>query len=459
MKVHFIHIITALLLSLSLQAQTNYITLEPDNCPNCLAATELIENENNIYVLREGYRIDSASLRKKYTFLHTDSLVFSDSLFDFYAIDGMLTISNEAATLKCPLPRFNRKAHAYFSQWNSSKTQDTVEYSYPLSKLSVQKRIFTGNGKVYLLNTTDNNVIIYDLLHDKTEDTIALYEQVKQDAYTLFSVGDTSGYTYYKDAIVGHIPDSLCTIKDIAVAGDTLYLSVSNYFFYVGGKNMDDSFLTHFQSISAYKNGEYITTYVPTNIRQRLLDTLVKYYSETAGLYVWNKHIYTGIYNTRYHEEGADYVVGRYDPANNKLAWVSKLSEEFGGKYDFSNPLYSMGYYVLSKSSKLYDAETGGMTDLKYFTQDLHEEMGIPNFPKYLNEDISISDKYYNVCYKTTGNNEFHYARIDKRANRIISNNALPQMAPRLVGIIDPYNNNYVLQFYDNYKIIRQKVF
>lgn len=450
-------VLTCLMLSISLHAQTNYITLEPDNCPNCLAATELIENENNIYVLREGYRIDSASLRQKYTFLRTDSLVFSNALFNCYAIDGMLTISNEAATLKCQLPRFNRKAHAYFSQWNSSKTQDTMKYTYPLSKLSIRKRIFTGSGKVYLLNTADNNVIICDLLHDKTEDTIALNEQVKRDAYTLFSVGNKDGYTYYKDAIEGHIPDSLCTIKDIAVDGDTLYLSMSNYFFYVGGKNMDDTFLTHFQSISAYKNGEYLKTYVPTNILQRLLDTSVKFYSGTTGLYKYNNNIYTGIYNTRYHEDGVNYVVGRYDPANNKLAWVSKLSEEFGGRYDFSDPIYSMGYYVLSKSPKLYRAETGDMIELAYFKQELHEEMGIAVFPKYYNMDINVDEHYYNMLYYCIPEKQIYYARIDRKTKEVLQTKLIPDVSGALK--IDPYNNNYVIGFYDNDKIIRHKVF
>jgi hypothetical protein len=424
-----------------------------------MAASELIANEQNAYIMQEAHSIDSASYRKKYAYLKNANIIYSDSLFHFYAIEDMMTISNEAGTLKCLLTKFDRKAHQYFSQWNAFKNIDTITFKYPIFKLSIKNRVYTQDAKVYMINQADNNILVYNMLQDTMAYIVEIAEQAKIDAYRKFAMNDSGAYYFYKKAIDGNIQDALCTVSAIAVQRDSLYVSQSNYFFFTGGDKGTDTFLTHFHSISLYNKGKYIDTYVPTNIMQKLADSSVKYNSEVEYIYKYNNYIYTQIYNSLYKEPDVFYVVGKYDPEQNVLLAVSKLSEEFKGLYDFSNAYFSNQYYILAKSSKLYNGETGAMIDLAYFNQAYYEKMGLPSFPKYYNLDLNVDRRYYNILYSQSDNNDLFYARIDRLTNKIIANHNLSKLNTNIITKIDPYNNNYIIQMYDNNKVIRHKIF
>lgn len=124
-----------------------------------------------------------------------------------------MAVSNRTGTLKCPMRQYGNIAHRYFSKWSSEQEIDTIAYSFPLAKYSIKERIFTPEGKVYLLKSSENNVLVYDLFADKILDTISIPDQGKRDSYFHFGVDkNQNDYEYYKNLITPKIQDPLCTI-------------------------------------------------------------------------------------------------------------------------------------------------------------------------------------------------------------------------------------------------------
>lgn len=437
----------------------NYVTIAPGSCPNCMAAIELMEKDSNIYVIPESYNIDSTALRNKYSFFQNAIILFSDSLFQLYSLNGSMSVSNQSGTLKCPLAQYGKTAHYYFTKWTNDTYSDTIIYhSYPVAKLSIKKRIFTPEGKLYLLNGVDNNVILFDLLEDKILDTISIPEIAKKKAY--FEFGMEKGkndYDYYKKLIMPKIQEPLCTIKDISFYKDTLYLYVSNYFAYWRGDRSEDTVLAHFQSISEFNYGKYLTTYVPTNIIEKLVDTSKKFYAEEGPVYKYGSNMYVTLWNSMFYTGRDKYLVGRFHPGNQKLDCVIKLSGMEGKSYNFSTPLFYNNYCMTAKSCKLYNLDSSGsFLDLAYFNQE-YDNSGM-FIPKYHNFDFRVEGNICTVLYNEHTNNKPYYAKINMKSNTKLINKYLPQLNPKLVRALSPFNSDYVIQYGDNYKIIKYKV-
>ncbi len=459
MKSYF-YLIIFLLPGLRSHAQHYYVAFNPFDCPNCLKGIELSTDKNECtYIFQEEYRVDSASLRKRYLFSDQAQMLFSDTLFEKYAINGRSVISNKAGTLKCLSANFDRETSDIFKKLNSGKDADTFIFRYPVSKSALIKRLFTEDGKVYMLDMLANNVVVYDLFHDKVLYTLKIDENDTRKGYELFGGGnDTGAYAYYKAGVARFTQDDLASISDISLYKDTLCLSIANYYFYTGGKNMDDSFFTKFQSIGLYKDGQYLTTYVPDNIKDKLLDTAKLFNSEPSSIYKFEENIYTSIYNGKYYTGKEKYAVGRYSPAKNILEGMVKLNKDYYSDYNFSNPKFSDRFFVLSKSPELYSIDSGYMVDLDYFKQGRLAGYIVPDFPEYFNEDMSVDSLYYNILYYSNADKTYFYARIERKSNKLQARKTLPAFENMWV-YIDPYDNNYVIAFYDNNKMIRYKVF
>lgn|GEM_PF-1168649 len=425
-----------------------------------MAAISLMDTTEIIFVLQENYQIDSADLRRKYTFLNNSEILFSDSLYHLYSLNDQMTVSNPDGTLKCPLKKYGTRAHKYFSKWNSENDIDSIQYSYPIAKASIIKRNYTNDGKVYLLNTVANNVLIYDLLQDEMLDTVSISEQAKKDIYFAFGMNkNKDDYEYYKNLIVPHIQDPLCTINDIVVDKDTLYLYVSSYFVYFKPADKgEDTILTHFQSILMFYQNQYITSYVPTNIMERLIETSKDFYAESNNIHKYKDNFYITIYNNSLNYKGTDkYLVGKFSPKDKNLDWVIKLTGEMSKSYNFSKPLFSNHYGMSTKSTKLYDLENkDNVIDLPYFKQELDYNGGI--IPKYYNTSFFVNNNICHILYFSTKEHANFYAQINLKSNKILMNKSLPQLNPKSINLIDPYNPDFIIQYMDNYKVIRYKI-
>jgi hypothetical protein len=456
MKTVFILLIL-LIQQKALQAK-NYVTIAPDGCTNCMAAIDLMNKNNNIYVFHEAYQIDSTSFRHKFTFLHHATIIFSDSLYQLYSVNGQMAVSNKQGTLKCPLEKYGRKANSYFLKWNSGQDVDTISYSWPLAKFSIKKRVYMPEGKVYLLDGSKNTVFVYDFFEDKIRDTVSIPEQAKKDSYYLFSGHDSNIYEYYKKMITPKIQGFLCTIKNITLDGDTLYLYVSNYFTFFSGTHEEDTVLGHFQSILTFYRGRYLASYVPTNIEERLIDTSKKFFAELDALYKYKGLFYTTIGNSLYFKGRDKYDVGVFNPKDQSLDWMVKLSGDMNKSYDYSNPLFNKHYCLIAKSTKLYDLEKkGSYIDLGYFKQKFYNK-GPFTIPQYVNFDFAVNQHVCTVLYNLESENKPYYTQVNFKTQKVVVNKYLPQLNPKLVRTLDPYNSDYVIQYADNYKIIRYKV-
>ncbi len=437
------------------QERTNYITVMPGSCSNCMAAIDLVSEDNNIFVFMESYAIDSNALRKKYTYLQNAKMLFSDKEFKNRSVNGyLMSISNENGSMKYDLRAFNKTAYNYFKLWNSN-IDDTIIYSYPLSKVSIHKSVYTPEGKVYLLNSAENNIIVFDLLLNEVVDTVVVSEKISRDAYTIFNMNDTGSYSFYKTNIIGHIQNELCTIEDIAVSNDSLFVTTSNYFIYFGGEKGGDTFLTKFNSIHLYKNNEHKKSYVPTNLMQRLVDSSVKFTWGSRGLYVYNGIIYSKITNKHNFEKGFNAILAKYNSTNNQVSCIIKLKNDFEGDYNLLLPTYSKEFCLLTKSSLIFNLSTGEFKDLAYFKQSTEDNL----FPEYMNYDFVVTDDLYKILYtKKSDDYSVHLATIDKNSNKIISNVKLEKSLTEKSNRFDPYNEKYLIGYKDNFKIIRSKI-
>lgn len=437
----------------------NFITISPGDCPNCMSAITLIGKNNNVYVFKEAYKIDSSSLRHKYRFLNDAPMIFSDSLFNLYSINGFMTISNSTGSIKCPLAKYTRKVHGYYTLFTDTNKIDTIVYSsYPIAKASIQKRVFTHEGKVYLLNGADNNVILFDLFNDEVVDTFTIPEIAKVDAYYQFGLKKSKNdYNYYYDLIKSHIQDNFCTIKNIAVNRDTVHLYISNYYCFFKGKDNVDTFLSHFQSIATFVNGTYLDTKVPSNIQEKLIDTVNGFYAEEGGFYVHNGIYYCSLFNSFFHSGKDKYSVGGFNSQSHTLHWVIKLEGVENSSYNFSNPLFYDNYCLIAKSCKLYNLEgQNSFMDLNYFKQNYDgSKLYLPDF---VNFDFQVKGKICTVLYNDRKRNMPYYSKIDIEDKKIIINRELPQIDNNLARILSPFNNNDVLEFADNFKIIKYNV-
>lgn len=285
-------------------------------------------------------------------------------------------------------------------------------------------------------------------------------EKAQRDAYEKFNLGDTSAYLYYKTGTSKFTREDLSTFKDICLSNDTLYAAVSNYYFYIGGENMDDSFFTRFESINAYYDGQYIATYIPSDISDKLLDTTKIFTAEPSGLYQYGGNLYTAIYNRGFYKGPESYVIGKYIIKEDSLNWVAKLSDKYKKDYNYASPIYSDKFFILNKSPELFNVNTQEVIDLNYFNQEFLSGKIIPNFPRYVNIDFKATRSNYNVLYYD-GLSEliWHYTRIDRKTNAVLFDKIIPPLFHHMKVVIDPYDNNSVIGFFDNNKIIRYKVF
>src|SRR5690606_20177726 len=341
-------------------AQNNYVTIMPGSCSSCMGAIELTKEVNNVYVIEEAYKVDSVSLRKKYAFLREARIIFSDSLFKAYSVDGRMSISNAEGSLKCRLDKYTSTVSHYFNQLTNSQDVDTIQYSIPLAKLSISKRVYTNEGLVYLLSKAENCVILFDLLQNKTLDTIYLTNQAKQEAYADFSVGDLKAFAFYNDNIQPNIQDSLCMIQDIDLVNDTLYMSVYNYFFYMDGADTTKKRLSHFQSIALFRDNDYLYSYVPTNIKQRFVDTPVLFWTEPTDIKVVGNEIYS-LLSTSFEGQsrGSYYIVGGFNMLQDSLKPEVVLDKTEVSSANFINPLYNKQYCMITKYPDVFNLTTG----------------------------------------------------------------------------------------------------
>lgn len=443
----------------SIYGQKQVITLNPQDCSNCIKGIEFFTDKHTAtYIFQEINRIDSCTLRRKYIFSEKAHLVFSDHLFDKYALDGRSTISNENALLKCPSSLFDSKASMVFSKLTSNKNIDTLTFNFPISKSSFNKRIFTGDGKVYLMDMFAQNVVLFDMLHDRTIDTFDIDEQDTKKAFELFSLGDTTAYKYYKSGLAKVTHEAISKIQDFCIMHDTLYLSIANSYFFTGGADQTDTFLTKFQSIGIYKVGKYIKTIVPDDINAKLINQNNPFTSEAQDVYYNRNRLYTSIYNGQSYVGSKRHAIGCYSLINNKYEWAIALNPAYYGDYNFIGPIFNNQYFILSKSSEIYSIDSGLPTDLKYFDQETFEYNGMKSYPKYFNRDINVDDQYYNILYYSNVEKIFYYARINRKNNKLMSTKKLNSF-DRMYVLIDPYDTDYVLAFMHPNKVIRMKVF
>lgn len=269
-------------LSSSCVAQIYYVGYNPFDCSNCNKGIEKGVDGQSIYFFQKQLQIDSSALKRNYLFSDNAKIVFSDSLFNKYSLNGRSAISNKDGSLKCSSAYFTQKAkHVFKVLSGQGNKTDTITYSYPLAKRSITKFQFTKDGKIYLLDAFDNSVKLYDLFSGKMLYTLRMPEGVLKSIYTKFNMGDKSAYLYYKKGTAKFTKENLSTVKDISFANDTLLVAFSNYYFFIAGKNRTDTFFNHFESIGVYKDTQYINSYIPSNIKDRLLDTSKKFLAES----------------------------------------------------------------------------------------------------------------------------------------------------------------------------------
>lgn len=448
----------ALIIS-TVYAQKQMITFNPQDCSNCIKGIELFTDKNSAtYIFQEINRIDSSTLRKKYIFSEKAQLVFSDNLFDKHTLGGRSTISSENALLKCPSSLFDRKASVIFSKLTSNKNLDTLIFNFPISKNAFSKRIFQGDGKVYLMDMFAQNVVLFDMLHDIAIDTLDIEEQDTKKAFELFSLGDTTAYKYYRYGLAKVTHEAISKIQDFFILHDTLYLSIANSYFFIGGADKTDTFLTKFESIGVYKEGKYIKTIVPDDINAKLIHQDRPFTSEAQDVYYSNNRLYTSIYNGQSYNGSKRYAIGCYSLLHNKYEWAITLNPAYYADYNFVGPIFNNQYFILSKSSEVYSIDSGLGTDLKYFEQGTFEYNGMKSYPKYFNRDINVDDHYYNILYYSNVEKIFYYARINRKNNKLITTKKLYSFDSMYV-LIDPYDSNYILAFMHPNKVIRMKVF
>ncbi|MNU20232.1 hypothetical protein D3C71_84730 [compost metagenome] len=440
-------------------SQNYYVAFNPLDCSNCVKGIEaFINKESTTFVFQKQFESDSNSLRTEYLFSNTAQLIFSDSLFDQYATDGRSTISNERANFKVPATAFNKTASLWFDKLNSHKDADTLQFNFPISKSSISKYQFTNTGKVYLYDMLAHSIILFDVLNNKVSDTLTIDIKDTKKAFELFSKGDTAAYNYYKTGLSKITNENIAIIKDFSVFKDTLAISVSNTFFFTGGAKGIDTFVAKFMSVGLYKNGKYIKTVIPEDIKVKLLHKDVPFTSEPENIYYFNGNIYTSINNHPHYPAAGFYSVGRYSDRTKKYDWATKLNPKYYTDFNFSNPFFSDQYFILSKSPEVFNTNSGTGVDLNYFRQEDMPQNGPIIYPKYFNRDLNVDNKFYNILFYSNAETCFYYARIDKTDNKLLVIKKLPPFDKMRVKI-DPYNNNFILAFWGPNKIIRYRVF
>lgn len=449
-------------INIQCEGQTYYVAFNPLDCSNCYKGIEIgTKIKNSIYFFQKQYQIDSPDLKKRYLFSKNAKIIFSDSLFNKYAINGRSSISNKNATLKCSPSYFTEEANAFFKKILSQDTKtDTIAFNDPISKMSISKYQFTNDGKVYLLNAFDNSIVLYDLFNDRKLYTIRMDENTLKNIYRKFSLGDTTAYTYYKKGTARFTHEDLSIVKDMSLSNDSLYVACSNYYFYIGGKDGTDTFYSHFESISVYVDSQCVISYVPSTIKDKLLNNATPFTTIPKGIYAYNNDIYTSIYNGKYYTGKDKYIIGRFSLENKKVSNILKLNNKFNLDYNFTNPYYSDRFLILSKFSRIYNILTGNFINADYFQQSYLKNQMVPNYPKYLNCDFKVDNSYFNILYYTTSPEiAIYYVRIDRKTQKMIFKKQLPPDFKNMKIMINPYNFNSVFGFYGNNKLVVYNVF
>mgnify|MGYP001309706161 CR=1 FL=1 len=307
------------------------------------------------------------------------------------------------------------------------------------------------------INKIRSEINVYSLPSRKTEYTITLPDSIIRASYEI-SLGQGSYEENMQQLNDLQVP-KIINIERAWQTNDSIYVVVSySYVLIYQGQTGVGKFYT----LNTYQEGKI------KNIAclPMIIEHESNQYFFTPFLYQLEDGLYGSLFGTSV-EPGKRKFLVKYKYDLGKYTNDSVGGQELPNvykNYNFSNVIYSNGYYALPLEDKIYQLTDGSLkAALDVFPENNSSE-DVYSLPECYMVNFKLSAQYLWILYRNNTLGKFFYVQYDCMDKKIIFNQEIKEQPGDGDPVIDAFNYNCVLYLSregnlirNNYAVIYQK--